>query len=77
VTLLEDYLPRAALAEQLDVCERTLARYEAEPDGLPVTVIGGRRLYRVDAVREWLTARERQRNPRRRGNHTSREVRAA
>jgi hypothetical protein len=66
MTLLDEYLPRSALAEQLHVSERTLARYENAADGLPVTVIGGRKLYRLDAVREWLAARERRPNPRRR-----------
>ena len=66
MTLLDDYLPRVGLAAQLDVSERTLARYENAPDGLPVTLIGGRKLYRLDSVRAWLAARERRPNPRRR-----------
>lgn len=65
MTLLDDFLPRADLAEQLGVSERTLARYENAPDGLPVTTIGGRKLYRIDSVREWIAARERRPNPRR------------
>ncbi len=41
--LLEGYLDRAALAAALGVSARTLCRYEAEPNGLPSLLIGGRR----------------------------------
>lgn len=63
MTLLQDYIARADLAKELDVCERSLARYENQPDGLPVTVIGGRKMYRLDSVRAWLNAREHRPNP--------------
>jgi hypothetical protein len=66
MTLLEDYLSRAALVAQLAVCGRTLARYENAPNGLPSTLIGGRKFYRIDSVRAWLAARERRPNPKRR-----------
>jgi hypothetical protein len=61
--LLSDYINRAELAKQLGTCERTIARYENLPDGLPVTEIGGRKFYRLDAVRAWIASRERRPNP--------------
>ena len=61
--LLEDYIDRPTLAEELGVNWRTIPRYENQPDGLPSLLIGGRRMYRVDSVRAWLERRERQRNP--------------
>jgi hypothetical protein len=66
MTLLANYIPRATLAEQLGVSPRTIIRYENQADGLPVTVVGGRKLYRLDSVRAWLAGRERKPNPRRR-----------
>lgn len=64
--VLQDYLNRSQLAEQLGVCERTIARYEALPDGLPSVKLGGRKLYRIEAVRDWIAAREVRPNPTRR-----------
>ena len=66
MTFLDEYLPRTELAKQIGVCERTIARYENSADGLPVTLIGGRRFYKIDSVRAWLASRERKPNPRRR-----------
>ena len=63
--LLAGFATRAEIARQFDTCERTVARYENEPDGLPSVLIGGRKYYRFDAVREWLARRERRPNPRR------------
>ncbi len=45
------------------MAERTVARYENEPDGLPSLIIGGRRKYRIESVRAWLERRERRPNP--------------
>lgn len=67
VNLLSGYLPRADLAAELGVSERTLARYENRPDGLPSSVIGGRKLYRIESVRNWLLAQEHRPNPSKRG----------
>jgi DNA-binding transcriptional MerR regulator len=61
--LLEDYIDRLTLAEELGVNWRTIHRYENQPDGLPSLLIGGRRMYRLESVRAWLKSRERQRNP--------------
>ena len=61
--LLEDYVNRQELAEQLGVSWRTLCRYEEERDGLPSLILGGRRMYRLESVRAWLERRERRPNP--------------
>lgn len=65
VSLLSDYWDRPALAIELRTSERTIARYENQPDGLPSVTIGGRKYYRIAAVRDWLTKRERRPNKRR------------
>ena len=57
--LLADYIGRAELARQLGCSGRTIARYERERDGLSVTIIGGRKLYRIADVQAWLLRRER------------------
>lgn len=64
--ILEGYVTRAELAREFDTCERTIARYENMPDGLPVTIIGGKRFYRRESVHAWLASRERRPNPSRR-----------
>jgi hypothetical protein len=63
--ILSDYLDRASLARELNCAERTIARYEAEPDGLPSVMIAGKRYYRREAVLEFIRRRERRPNPRR------------
>ena len=63
--LLEGYIDRRTLARQLGITERTVSRYEAQPDGLPSLMIGGRKLYRIEAVKGWIQKRERRPNPRR------------
>jgi hypothetical protein len=61
--LLADYLDRATLARELGCHQRTIARYENQPDGLPASLIAGRKYYRRAAVLEWLGSRERRPNP--------------
>lgn len=63
--LLDGYVDRPTLAEKLNCSERTLARYENEPNGLASLTLGGRKLYRLEAVRGWLDRREKRPNPRR------------
>ena len=63
--ILQGYVDRPQLALELRVSPRTIARYEALPDGLPSTVLGGRKLYRVEAVKEWVAAKEKRPNQRR------------
>lgn len=66
MSILNDYLTRDQLAAELRVCPRTVMRWQAQPDGIPYTQIGGRILYRRASVLEWLESHERRPNPRRR-----------
>ena len=56
LNLLADYADRFTLAEQWGTCTRTIARYEKQ--GLPHLTLGGRRLYPLAKVSEWLKSRE-------------------
>jgi hypothetical protein len=64
-TLLEGYISRADAARESNTSERTLARYENVPDGLPSILWAGRKYYRIEAFRDFLLRRERKPNPRR------------
>jgi hypothetical protein len=55
--LLAGYMTRAELAAELDCHERTIARYEGLPDGLPSVTIAGRKLYRLADVRAFIENR--------------------
>lgn len=55
--LLAGYAPRAEIAAELGVHERTLARYENMPNGLASVTIGGRKFYRLADVRAFIEAR--------------------
>ena len=61
--LLAGYVPRAELAAEWDCHERTIARYEAMPDGLPFLFIGGRKLYRIEDARAFMERRIKTPNP--------------
>ena len=65
--LLAGYVTRTELAAEWDCHERTIARYEAMPDGLPFLFIGGRKLYRIEDARAFMERRIVQPNPVRRG----------
>lgn len=65
MSLLQDYLTRDELAQELKVAARTVARWQDLPDGLPYTEMGGRVLYRRQSVLSWLESRERHPNQRR------------
>ena len=64
--LLKDYRDRRGLAKGLKTSERSIARYEDLPDGLPAVLIGGRKYYHVPTVMEWLQRRTKRPNPTRR-----------
>jgi excisionase family DNA binding protein len=64
--LLSAYLTRNQLAAELNVTTRTVARWQAQPDGLPFTMLGSRTLYKRASVLAWIESHERQPNPRRR-----------
>lgn len=63
--LLEDFIDRPGLRGELKITDRTISRYENQPDGLPSVLIGGRKLYRKSAVVEWIKRKERKPNQRR------------
>jgi len=63
--LLDGYLTRRELATELNRHEKTIERWENQPDGIPFTLLGGRRLYKIASVMRWLDSRERRANPRR------------
>ena len=54
--ITKNYTDRPALAKGLKCSVRTIARYEKR--GLPSLMVGGRKLYSLDAVAKWLKARE-------------------
>lgn len=60
--ILDGYVDRTILAREFGVCERTILRWQNEPDGLPFIKVGAKTLYRVDAVRQWLASRTKRRN---------------
>ena len=65
--LLAGYVTRAELAAEWDCHERTIARYEQMPDGLPFLYIGGRKLYRIEDARAFMDRRITTPNPVRKG----------
>jgi RNA polymerase alpha subunit/helix-turn-helix protein len=56
--VLNGYLTPPELAAQLDVCERTLARWHRDRTGPPRTVVSRRILYRIESVTAWLAKSE-------------------
>ncbi len=61
VPLLDGWLTRAEVAAEIGVSIDTLARWESRRIGPPCVRIGRKVLYRAQAFRDWLVARE---NPR-------------
>lgn len=61
--LLAGYFTRAELAAEWCCHERTIARYEMEPDGLPCLCIGGRKLYKIEDARAYMERRIQTPNP--------------
>jgi hypothetical protein len=56
--VLTGYLTQSELARQIKRSERTLTTWRAKRIGPAVTYVGKTPHYRVEAVREWLRARE-------------------
>lgn len=56
--LLEGYLRRDDLAQQLGVSARTLDRWHTLRYGPPRVAIGRTILYNLDSVRDWLRSHE-------------------
>ncbi len=59
----DEYMSRADFADELGVHERTVARYQNEPDGLPHVKIGGKDYIPIRQGREWIARRITQPNP--------------
>ncbi|HEU4475306.1 MAG TPA: helix-turn-helix domain-containing protein [Methyloceanibacter sp.] len=58
LAITADLLPRAEVARQFDVCQRTLRRWEKSRQGPPVIRVGKRVYYRIESVRRWLLDQE-------------------
>ena len=56
--LLDDYLTKAQLAEELHRHPRTIDRWARLRAGPPETVIGRQRLYKRSSVEAWLASLE-------------------
>ncbi len=56
--LLDDYLTKAQLAEELHRHPRTIDRWARLRAGPPETVIGRQRLYKRSSVEGWLAGLE-------------------
>jgi hypothetical protein len=64
--ILADYVEIEAFAAEVRRSPRTVIRWMDEPNGLPFTKLGSRRLIHLPSAREWMLSRIRRRNPRRR-----------
>ncbi len=56
--LSDEWLSRTEAAAHLGITVSTLYRWETLRIGPPFAVIGGRKRYRLDAIKAWLAARE-------------------
>lgn len=56
--LLEGFLRREELAQQLGVSPRTIDRWHTSRCGPPRVTVGRTILYNLNSVREWLRSRE-------------------
>ncbi|TIQ46730.1 hypothetical protein [Mesorhizobium sp.] len=65
--IMTEYVTQSQLAAALGLTTKTLQRYGQLPDGLPSLRLGGKTLYRVSTVRDWIAKRETRPNPRRAG----------
>jgi hypothetical protein len=69
--LLSDYIDVGVFAAEVKRCERTVRRWMNQPDGLPYTKIGSRRLIRRESGKKWIAAQEHQPNQRKRSRRQS------
>lgn len=67
IALLEGYLSREDLADQLGKSIRTIDRWFMLREGPAVTMVGNRRLYHVNDVLAWLQSQRREMPARRVG----------
>lgn len=61
--ILDDFLTREDAAAELKKDPRTLARWEGEKIGPPITYIGRTPLYHIPALKRWITSQERSIKP--------------
>lgn len=61
----DELIPDAALAAEWKTTQRSLRRYENEPNGLPYLMLGGRKWRPRKACGAWLASRVKMPNPRR------------
>jgi hypothetical protein len=62
--LLSDFFTPDELADELQICEATLARWERLGEGPPRTCVGRKIYFNRASVLAWLRAREQQRSAR-------------
>lgn len=65
MALLDDYLTRVQLADELGLNPRTIDRWMSKPDGLPYHRLGKRKLFKRDTIQVWLSQQEIRPNARR------------
>jgi hypothetical protein len=63
--LLADYIDIEAFAAEVDRKPITVWRWTQQPNGLPYTKIGNRRLIHLPTAKAWIFSRMRKPNPRR------------
>jgi hypothetical protein len=56
--LLQNYIPRKELAEQIGCTEKTLINWGLDNKGPPVTRVGRKVLYFRPSVEKWLRSQE-------------------
>ena len=64
--LLDDYIDIEPFAKEVKRSPRTVLRWMDEPNGLPYSRIGNRRIIHVPTARDWIFGRMRNRSVRRR-----------
>ena len=65
---LGNYIPIEEFAAMVGKCRRTVSRWIARPDGLPHLPLGNETHIPITEAREWLAARIKRPNPRRRAS---------
>jgi hypothetical protein len=63
--ILAGYMRRREWAAAAGISDRTAARYENEPDGLPTMAFGGEKWVHVERSKDWLARRVKAANPQR------------
>lgn len=58
MNFFEGYLTTEELAQSLAISPQTLAQWRSQGRGPPYLKFGGRVLYRIAAVQEWLAGKE-------------------